>query len=64
MTNHNKGVHALVRTSPTGTKFRGTCLKCGLQGLTISQSTSFCENITDITDKEALLLILEQRKQK
>lgn len=48
--------HSLRRTSPKGQAFVGTCVNCGLSGITSKQFLSEeCENIRDVTREQALL---------
>lgn len=51
--------HALVRTNPTGQPFRGRCLKCGEENLVMSDGFKDCPQDHALSDKDALLSILE-----
>jgi|RhiMethySRZTD1v2_1073278.scaffolds.fasta_scaffold118793_2 hypothetical protein len=53
--------HAIERTSPKGPgqKFIGTCMRCGRTGLTSANMNEECENITGMTDDEALLKAID-----
>ena len=51
--------HAIERTSPKGGKFVGTCMKCGKPGLTFSDMGEPCENVSGMTQDEALLRAIE-----
>jgi uncharacterized OB-fold protein len=50
--------HALERTSPKGGPFFGTCLQCGRSNLPISAYREKCENVSRLSEEEALLLVL------
>ena len=51
-----KEQHALERTSPLGTAFVGTCLKCGKKGLTMNDfMLDECENVRGLSQDEALV---------
>lgn len=48
--------HALTRTSPKGSTFSGTCMKCGREGLTLDDlAIERCENVAGMSDDDALL---------
>lgn len=49
------GTHALERTSPFGTKFVGTCIKCGKKNLTTADMNEPCANVRNLPQDEALL---------
>lgn len=51
-------IHALVRTSPKGGPFVGTCTKCGIQNLTLMQASEECVNPAGLTGDETLLATL------
>lgn len=51
--------HAIERTSPKGTSFRGTCWQCGKTGLTLADAQDPCENIAVLTESESLLMAIE-----
>ena len=55
-------VHALIRTSPKGERFIGTCMKCGVSGLTIKDMGSPCENVAGMSDEDALLEALKDEE--
>lgn len=48
-------VHALLRTSPKGGPFIGTCMKCGKQGLSSSQMWEACANPGGMTNDQTLI---------
>jgi len=50
--------HAVLRTSPKGTPFVGTCSLCGVTGLTIATAQGYCENPRRLSSDEALTEIL------
>lgn len=51
--------HAIIRTSPKGEKFIGTCMKCGEKNLTIADMVKHCANVSGMSDEEALIRALE-----
>lgn len=51
--------HSLERTSPKGTRFVGTCVLCGQEGLTIADMNDECPNQRGLTQDEALLEAIE-----
>jgi len=51
--------HALIRTSPKGTPFIGRCLKCGDEGLGMSDALKDCPSDNTVSDEQALLEILD-----
>ena len=53
--------HALRRTSPKGkgVPFIGTCLRCGMRGLSSGAALERCENVAGLSDDEALLEALK-----
>lgn len=56
--------HAIERTSPKGGPFIGTCMKCGLPNLTLSDMNQPCENIAGISQDEALLMAIAGPQEK
>lgn len=46
--------HALNRTSPKGTPFRGTCFRCGLENLPAKAVHEPCQNTANLTADEVL----------
>lgn len=54
--------HAIERTSPTGPgqKFVGKCVKCGQDGLRLSDGTKDCLADEIMSDEAALLHILDK----
>lgn len=59
MTQPAKG-HSLVRTSPMGEKFIGTCPQCGMKGLTFADLGDECPNQRGVSCEDVLLEVLEQ----
>lgn len=57
--------HAIQRTSPKGPgqKFIGTCSKCGMTGLTLSDTAKDCENVRGTTQAEDLIEAIEGRSE-
>lgn len=57
--------HALTRTSPKGPgqQFLGTCIKCGLEDIPLSRMNEECVNVADITDGEALSILIQRHDQ-
>ena len=47
--------HAVERTSPKGTPFRGTCRLCGTTFLGLSGALQDCPNVRGLTADEALI---------
>ena len=54
--------HAIERTSPKGpgSKFIGTCWQCGKIDLTLGDARERCENISQLTCEESLLVAVER----
>ena len=53
--------HALVRTSPKGGDFLGTCTLCGKRDVSLSLAVKEeCPNIRGLTEDEALIEIVRQ----
>lgn len=50
--------HALVRTNEKGVPFRGRCIKCGAEGLSIAEGAKDCPEDVSVSDEDALLSIL------
>lgn len=51
--------HALKRTSPKGGAFVGTCLKCGLDGLTLDDmAKQQCVNPGGLNNSDTLKIAL------
>ena len=53
--------HAIVRTSPKGTPFVGTCTKCGLTGLTPRNMHDECPNVRGVSEDDALMEVLDPK---
>lgn len=51
--------HALVRTSPMGGKFLGTCRQCGRTNLPSSAALEYCDNPRGMTQADSLLEAIE-----
>lgn len=51
--------HALIRTSPKGEKFIGTCIQCGTPNLSMNSVKEECPNQRGISCDEALLEVIE-----
>ena len=51
--------HALARTSPKGGPFIGTCMKCGMEGLSTSDMRNQCLNPAALTQNETLLMAIK-----
>lgn len=47
--------HALVRTSPKGELFRGTCIQCGTENLPMRAALEPCPNQRGMSQAEALI---------
>jgi hypothetical protein len=47
--------HSIIRTSPKGGPFIGTCSRCGRTGLTVKDMGAECANVRGISDDDALL---------
>lgn len=52
-------LHTLVRTSPKGQPFIGTCTKCGIRGLSPGQMNEPCVNPAGLTNAESLAVVLK-----
>jgi hypothetical protein len=50
--------HALIRTSPKGGPFIGTCTKCGIRDLPLSRAGEECVNPAGLTSGESLIATL------
>ena len=55
--------HTLVRTSPKGQKFVGTCTKCGMEKLTFANMNDECPNVRNVTQEQSLLEVLNPQKE-
>jgi hypothetical protein len=53
-----KQVHALMRTSPKGGPFVGTCMKCGTENIPLSAARQECQNPINLTADETLILAI------
>ena len=53
--------HSLRRTSPKGEGFTfiGTCVLCGVEGLTFADMNKPCENVRGLSQDEALIEAIE-----
>lgn len=51
-------VHSLRRTSPKGGSFIGTCTKCGLENIPLSQMHQSCANPANLSQDDALMLAI------
>ena len=51
--------HAVERTSPMGTPFRGTCVKCGQTGLGLSGPLEDCPADGIMSDEDALRALID-----
>lgn len=56
--------HSIQRTSPKGQKFIGTCSLCGTPNLTTANIRDECANQRGLTQDEALIEAIENRKDK
>lgn len=54
--------HAIRRTTPRGpgSPFRGECVKCGRTDLWLSDAQKPCPKDDEMSDDEALLMILKE----
>jgi len=52
--------HALVRTSPKGALFLGTCIQCGTKDMPMLAALEPCPNQRGLTQDAALLEVLEE----
>ena len=50
--------HSIIRTSPKGGRFVGTCDLCGAKGLTLADMGKECPNWGGVTEDQALLSVL------
>lgn len=50
--------HALMRTSPKGGPFIGTCMKCGMTNLPVNQTGKPCVNPGGLSPDDALLIAM------
>lgn len=48
-------MHSLNRTSPKDGPFIGTCMKCGTEGLSLSDAQGECQNPANMSDGECLV---------
>lgn len=55
--------HSLIRTSPKGGPFLGTCTGCGADNLPMKAATEDCPGNPAITPEEALLTALRGPQQ-
>jgi hypothetical protein len=51
--------HALVRTSPKGSPFLGTCTQCGKTGLPSRAVGQACINPANLSESDAVVLAIE-----
>lgn len=51
--------HAIIRTSPTGQPFVGTCSLCGQTGLRMRDMEQPCFNMRGLSDDEAVIETIE-----
>jgi hypothetical protein len=54
--------HYVVRTSPKGGPFVGTCTRCGADGLTMKDALKPCPNPAGRTKSESLLDVLDPKR--
>lgn len=54
--------HAIVRTSPKGTAFSGTCTRCGQENLSMSDAKKYCQNLRGVNNDQALIEIIDKEK--
>lgn len=52
--------HALVRTSPYGKLFLGTCIQCGAKNLPMGAALEPCPNQRGMSQDEALMEVMER----
>lgn len=52
---HIAQTHALVRTSPKGTPFLGTCMNCGRKDMPMRATFEECDNPRGATQEQNLL---------
>ena len=50
--------HALIRTSPSGALFLGTCIQCGMKDLPMRAALEPCPNPRGLTSGAALLEVM------
>jgi hypothetical protein len=50
--------HALTRTSPKGTPFIGTCIKCGAKDIPLSRTHEHCVNPANLDFSDAMDVVL------
>lgn len=50
--------HALIRTSPYGEAFVGTCMKCGKEDLPLNAMWDECPNPSGMTDAQAMAIAI------
>lgn len=55
-------MHALERTSPVGTPFRGTCVKCGATNMSPVAALQYCPKDGVMTDEAALIQLIDPTK--
>lgn len=56
--------HAIVRTSPKGEgqRFIGRCVKCGKDGLRLSDALDDCPQDAVVSDEAALMDIIKDKR--
>jgi hypothetical protein len=59
MSDELASTHLVVRTSPKGERFIGTCVLCGTTGLTSSAPLEHCDNQRGLTQDQALIEAIE-----
>jgi hypothetical protein len=53
--------HSIVRTSPKGGPFLGTCTQCGADNLTMSDALRACPNPAGRTKTQSLLDVISPK---
>lgn len=54
-------MHTLIRTSPIGDAFVGTCTKCGLDKLSFKDMNNPCENSRGVSQGASLLEAIDPK---
>jgi hypothetical protein len=56
-----KPSHVIERTSPKGPEhdFIGRCIRCGREGLRVTDAVGVCENTSGMTDEQAMIKAVE-----
>lgn len=54
-------MHAIMRTSPKGEAFVGTCRLCGQDNLKMEDARKECSNVRGLTQEEALLEVIDNK---